>query len=187
MKEFAYLYPIPEYTDFICPPESPRRQQYAEVLNRAIDLRYRQQGFGINYVVFDRHPISDIVKIQPADRIIEVGIDFKTHTTKQPNGEYPYPNPDNILNQLTALRILRVGGFHLWDCVDKLARRAYEKGVNVLVDEDLTEILPLRLTDEDFAVNRYPSYNPRAGELGKGWFELFMQARKNKPWLWQDY
>ena len=186
MKEFAYLYPIPEYTDFVCPPESPQRQQYKRVLNQAIDLRYRQQEFGINYVIFDGHAISDVIDIQPSDRVIEAGIDFKTHTTKQPDGQYPYPNPDNILDQLNALRILRIGGFHLWDCVDKLAKRAYERGLAVLVDEDLTETLALRLDwDDNLKIDTFPSYDPR--KYGEAAFRSFMEARKGKPWLWQEY
>jgi len=185
MKEFVYLYPIPEYTDFVCPPQSPIRQRYRKVLNQAIDMRYRQQGFGINYVIFDRHPISEVITLQPNDRIIEAGIDFETHRTKGPDGEHPYPSPDYILDQLTGLRMLRVAGFHLWDCVEKLAKRAYERGVDVLVDEDLTEVLPGALTLSGFQVASYPSYDPRAqGDL---MYEFFMNARKDKPWLWQNY
>jgi hypothetical protein len=186
MKEFVYLYPIPEYTDFICPPKhTQRRQQYKRVLNQAIDKRYRRQGFNINYVLFDDKEISDVITLKPNDRIIEAGINFSDHITKLPNGEYPYPNPDFILDQLDALKILRVAGFHLADCVEKLAKRAYEREINVLVDEDLTEVLPAILNDPDFKINTYPSFNPHI--YGADVFELFMRNRKDKPWLWQDF
>ena len=186
MKEFVYLYPISEYIDvFVNPADGLRRRQYKESLNSAVDLRYRQQGFGINYVIFDGHSLSDVIEIQPSDKIIEAGIDFKTHTAKQPNGEYPYPNPEIVLDQLPRLRTIRIGGFHLWDCVEKTARAAYERGLDVLVDEELTEVLASLMSLPDFAVDHFPSYNPRKDE--DFWFDLFMNARKNKPWLWQNY
>ncbi|MBI2026102.1 MAG: hypothetical protein HYT06_01850 [Candidatus Levybacteria bacterium] len=185
MKEFAYLYPIPEYTDFICRPEWAIKRRYKKVLNQAVDIRYRQQGFAINYVIFDGHQVSDAIDLRPTDRIIEAGIDFKTHRSRLPNGEHPYPNPDYVLDQLTGLRILRVAGFHLWDCVEKLAQRAYERGVDTLVDEDLTELLPGAMIRKDFRVDAYPTFNPR--ELGPALLEFFMDARRDRPWLWQDY
>jgi hypothetical protein len=185
MKEFIYLFPIPEYTDVTCNPTRPDREQYETVLNEAIDKRYRQQGFGINYVIFDGHAITDAVKIQSTDRIIEVGMDFKTHTTKKPDGTYEYPDFASILALLGNPEVVRIAGFHLWSCVEELAKRAYEQGSDVLVDEDLTEILPGVMIKPEFKADRYPTFNPRA--LGNSWFEMILESRQDKPWLWQDY
>jgi len=161
------------------------RNLYRTQLNACIDVRYRKNCFGITYAVFDGSPVSDVIDIQQSDRVIEVGLGFKTHTTKQPDGEYLYPDQDYILNQLSDVSVVRIAGFHMWDCVDKLAKRAYEKGLDTLVDEDLTEFFNGRLRDKDFLVDKYPSYNPRKD--GKFMFDVFMEARKDKPWLWQDY
>lgn len=157
---------------------------YKTTFNACIDLRYRKNDFHIYYAVFNGSPVSEVIELQPSDMVIEVGLDFKTHTTKQPNGEYPYPNPDYILEKVGAVDILRVCGFHMGDCVEKLARKAYDEGLDVLVDEDLTEFFPGRLRDPEFRVDKYPNFNPRKD--GR-YFERFMAARKDKPWLWQKY
>lgn len=168
MKEFAFLYPIPEYIDFEISNhewhEQGFKNRYGHALNQCIDLRYRQNGFEINYVIFDKHPISDVINIQASDKIIEAGIDYKTHTTKRVDGTYLYPDPDYILDQLPKLKTLTISGFHLWDCVERLAERAHERGLNVLVDEDLTELFAGRLNDPDFRIDR-----------------------KGEPWFWQNY
>ena len=192
MKQFLYLYPIKEYFDSEferrwLPEDDGKefRQRYSQTLNRCIDVRYRQNGFRISYAVFDGSPIDRIIELRDDDRVIEVGMDFETHTTELPDKTYPYPNQDFILNQLETLQVLRVAGFHMWDCVEKLARRAHERGLDVLVDEDLTEFFPMMLRHSGFRVDRFPSYNPR--DRGESIFEGFIEARKGKPWLWQEY
>lgn len=193
MKEFVFLYPIPEYVDISIENSGGIerdgadifRKKYNDAINEAIDIRYRKNGFGINYVLFDNHPVSDLFELQDSDRFIQAGLDFKTHTTKLPNGEYTYPNPDNILDKLTGLHILRVAGFHLNDCVEKIAQKAYERGLDVLVDEELTEIFPAIISDSNFKTDKYPSLNPRS--YGEPMFQVFLEGRKNRPWLWQGF
>jgi len=187
VRTFIFLYPIPEIIDFEvkkgmnlyrCSKEF--RKTYADKLNECIDKRYRQNGFEINFAVFDGSSVSDVIRLQKKDRVIEVGLDFKTHTTKK-----AYPDNDFILYQLNGCSIIRIAGFHLWDCVGKLAKRAYEKGLEVLVDEDLTELFAGRLKDLDFRVDKFPCYDARK-DMGD-YFDMFMEARKGKPWLWQNY
>lgn len=165
--------------------KSEFRSVYVTTLNACIDARYRKRGFEINYAVHDGSPVSDVIDLQESDRIIEVGLDFKTHTTKQSNGKHPYPDENHILNQLNRTSVIRIAGFHMWDCVERLARRAYERGLDTLVDEDLTEFFNGRLFDSDFEIDRYPTYNPRKQQGCI--LEIFIEARKEKPWLWQDY
>jgi len=193
MESFCFLYPIPEIIDHEIKNNGWHkkggikefRADYKEKINKCIDIRYRKNNFLINYAIFNGHEISDVIKLKESDNLIEVGLNFKTHTTKQPNGKYPYPNEDFILNQIGDIKSIRIAGFHMWDCVQKLAKKAYERGLNVLVDEDLTEFFSGRISDPDFKFDEYPTYDPR--KFGEQGFELFMKARKNRPWLWQDY
>lgn len=185
MKSFVFLYPIPEYFNAEIERWGWRagdgfKEKYSKMLNQCIDARYRQKGFEISYAIFDNHEISDMVNLQPDDKIIPVRIDFKTHISYPP----VYPDPDIILAKLG--NPLRIGGFHMWDCVQKLAERAYEKGIDTLVDEDLTEFFAFCIKQEPFAIDKYPSYDPRK-YLDESTFESFMSARRGKPWLWQDY
>lgn len=167
MKEFAFLYPIPEHINYEIENHGWHeegnenfKKRYGYTLNQCIDLRYRQNGFGINWIIFDNHPISDVINVQVSDRIIEVGLDYKTHTTEQLDRTFLYPDPDHILDKLPKSKTLTIAGFHMWDCVERLAKRAYERELDVLVDEDLTEFFAGRLNDPDFRIDRYPSIDP---------------------------
>lgn len=162
------------------------KEAYSQKLNQCIDLRYRQKGFSINYALLDDGKISDVFVLQSSDRIIYVGMDGKTHRTLLEDKSYPYPNQDYILNQLGNLSSLRVAGFHLWDCVQRLAKRAHERGIDVLVDEDLTELFGFTFQKPKFRTDVYPSLNPRE-EMDDGMLELFMERRKDKPWMFKDY
>jgi len=135
------------------------RKKYSNMLNKCVDQRYRQNGFGINWAIFDDCTVSEIIKLQPSDRIIKVGLYSKTHIAKK-----LYPNQDNILEQLGEVRVIRVAGFHMWDCVEKLAKRAHEMGLGTLVDEDLTEFFSWRLNDRNFKIGDTPPIIQR----GKG-------------------
>lgn len=188
--QFVHLYPIPEY--FKSGIESSIRfmkygkrfkEEYKRVLNECIDKRYRKKGFGINYVVFKGSEVSDIIEKQEGDRILTVDIDFKTFTTEPPDGNYHYPDPEHIINELKTDSIV-VAGFHLWDCVDNFARTVYEKGIHVLVDEDLTELLIGKMYLEGFRTDMFPSISPR--EIHKRVsLERFLSERRKRPWMHQ--
>ncbi|MGM5488182.1 MAG: hypothetical protein ACQESG_04500 [Nanobdellota archaeon] len=77
--QFLYMYPMAEY--FQATPGFVGA--FRRALNRSIDERYRQQGFGINYAIFEGSEISDMIRLQPTDHVIEVGIDFETHILDQ--------------------------------------------------------------------------------------------------------
>ncbi|MDF1498307.1 MAG: hypothetical protein P1P85_03050 [Patescibacteria group bacterium] len=186
-KEFIFLYPIHQIFNFEINNYgwsrkggiNAFRKIYSNALNQCIDQRYRQNGFGINYVVFDDCIVSDIINLQPEDKTLKAGIDFKIHTT-----EKTYPVPDHILSQFGKATIIRVAGFHMWDCVEKLAKCAYEKEFDVLVDEDLTELFSTRFEREYFRSDKYPTYKPKK----QGYiFKEFVEARKHRPWFWQNY
>jgi len=49
-------------------------------------------------------------------------MNYGYHRTKNADGTYPYPDQGYILNQFMPVESLRVAGFHLWDCVQRLAK-----------------------------------------------------------------
>lgn len=184
MKQFIYMYPISEFINFEIilgnhGSKTDFKEFYKLKLDSCIDKRYRQKGFNINYFIFDDSKVSDIIVLRDSDKVKFVGLDYKNHVE-----EKKYPNEDYILNQLGKIDILRIGGFHMWDCVERIAKRAYKKRIDTLVDEDLTEFFTNRIKKDNFQEDKYPTYNP---DRNSCFFESFIEARKNKPWLWQKY
>jgi len=106
---------------------------YKKQLNQCINQRYRNQGFEVNYFLLDGGELSPIIDRGRNDRVLFVGMDAKTHRTKRADETYPYPDQDYMLDQVLPANHIRVAGFHMWDCVEKFARRAHERGVDVLV------------------------------------------------------
>jgi hypothetical protein len=160
------------------------KSEYSRILNSCIDLRYRKNDFGINYLVFDDTGVSDIINFRKGDRIARAGLTFVKHVA-----EKTYPNPDYILNQFlpSELGHLRLAGFHAWDCVEKLAKRAHKRGIDVLVDEDLTQFLISRyVQDPNFKMDFYPGFNPQVFK-SLSTLNSFFEARKGKPWFVQNY
>ncbi len=163
------------------------RPFYFDALDRAIDLRYRKKGFSVAYAVFDDRNIpSDFIAYRTGDSVFTVGLDFAVHVTERADGTYPYADVEHILDQVRGVSTLRLAGFHLSDCVDKVAAAAHRRGLDVLVDEDLTELFFRRLgLDEDFdlgVITCTPHY-PLA-RLG-GWAQEVLAYRQQRPWLVQ--
>lgn len=185
---FVFLYPIQEYFNREMAEAAVRedraalRKKYKLLLNRCIDIRYRQKGFTVNYVVFDGHEISDIILLQKTDRIISAGMDFKTHTTLGKDNNFPYSDANYMLNQLGNIKLIRIAGFHMWDCVDKFAKAAYDRGLDTLVDEDLTDFFTFLIQQPSFRCDVSPNFGPPEGLR-----DDFMNARKSRPGLWQKY
>lgn len=189
-KQFIFLYPIPEIINFEIESNVWRgkkfkklekeafRNKYKTILNKCIDARYRKRGFKINYAVFNETPVSEIIELQKSDKIIKAGLNFKTHITKG-----IYPNQDYILNQLKGVKTIRIAGFHMWDCVERLAKRAYERGLDTLVDEDLTEFFGMRFLESNFNIKEYEGIKQK---YSKESLDRIIEVRKNKPWLWSN-
>ncbi|MFC1682515.1 hypothetical protein ACFL0X_02775, partial [Nanoarchaeota archaeon] len=157
------------------------RAAYSKALNRCIDVRYRQRGFEILYALFNGHKVSSIVDLQKEDRVIDVGLDFQTHTTEV-YGKYPnYPDNGYILEQVGEFSRLVTAGFHMWNCVEELAKEAHGRGLDVLVDEDLTEFSVGRIWLKEFDPIRYPTFDPYSTRIA----DMFFAAREDKPWLLQ--
>ena len=72
----------------------------------------------------------------------------------------------------------------MWDCVDKLAKQAYEGGLDVLVDEDLTEFMFHRVFDKELKKEKYdPTYIFNKSMMK----EIYLETRQKRPWFWQNY
>ena len=128
-----------------------------------------------------------MVEVHPGDRRIDIRMTLKSHRAEV-DEKAQYPNPDLVINDIINGRYIErlvIAGFHMWDCVDRLARRAWERGLPVLVDEDLTEFLGFRIKSGGINTAEYPGWDPKKAFREESFFEEFQKARKNKPWLYQ--
>jgi hypothetical protein len=133
------------------------------------------------FALLDGTKISDVVDVKHNDRIIYVGMDTKTHRNQRQDGSYPYPDNDKILAQLGNIWKLTISGFHMWDCVEKVAKAAHDKGIHTIVDEDLTEFLVQKINNPTFVLNEYQMNDlSKLNEFEK---QSFLKAREGKPWL----
>jgi hypothetical protein len=183
MKNFLFLYPIKEYIEAVCERRSALNPNYENEwcrdLKECIHLRYKSKGFSVNYALFDDTPLHQA--FNPNDGIIRVGMTFEEHTTPK-DGKYNYPDENRIIKPLLNSSELVVAGFHLGDCVDRVAKAAHNKGINTLVDEELTELFGYLKEFPSFHKERFPSIIPN-----ERWNEIeeIIQYRKNRPWLYQ--
>lgn len=155
-------------------------EQYFNTLNTCIDKRYRMQDYSIKFVTFSDTPVDYHVNVIGDDTIIHADISFSDMVERS-----IYANAQYIINQLrnsNEISHLRIGGFHMRDCVEKVAKSAYESGIDVLVDEDLTEFLTMNIKRGSFDESQFPGYNLNEA-LGGGIFLL----RPKFPWLYNYY
>ena len=116
-KVFLYLYPIKEFAStFLLSDESLYDTWHIlkpmPILNETIDRRYRQKDYQVIFVMF------------PDKKIY--GLDKKEE--------------DKIIEKLKDVDKLVIGGYHANDCVKKVAEKSLERGIDTLVDLDLTEL-----------------------------------------------
>ena len=192
MKEYLFLYPIEEYVDncIVHRTAGFEKGMYGfSYINKLIEVRYRDEGYGINWLLFSldtdvQKPHLDLVsryiEIRKEDRILNAGISFERHCK-----EKTYPNPNLVLDHLPQHKRLVLGGFHQTDCVDRIARTSYERGVDTFIDEDTTDNF-FRATSLGI---RIPLERNRWTLKGLGipdnLMKMTREIRKNKPWLTQ--
>lgn len=190
MNQYLFLFPINEYfracMDFFELFEI-KGHKPTELID-VIHARYKNKDFGINWLLFsqeedlskpDLSQVPDYLKINE-DKILTAGVSFKKHIS-----EKKYANSDYVLDQLPSHKKLVVGGFHQWDCVDRIAKRSYQRGIETLVDEDTTELffggqalygIPLIRTD----------WSLKGLGISEHACEFVKRQRKNKPWFVQS-
>ena len=193
-----FLYPIQQYANILIGSrELPEiKEKYALICQSLISRRY--PGFQLIYIMFskdgnpenpDMSQLWQGISIKEQDIVGVCGVSFKEHCEKE-----IYPDPERVISFCPCpIDKLVVAGFHFWDCVEKVARHAYEQGIDVLVDDDLTEFffpnirgpkgipLPSRIpySLEKSVMKRRRKFS-RSGE---GLLERVREAREGKPWL----
>ena len=186
MKYFLLLYPIREYIEVFLggfPPSVVKRTE--RQFRTLVRERYRRQGFRIALVFFssaqdptypDVNQKWEGISIHQEDVLVPAGVDFKTHCQK-----HIYPKESAILSFLQPpIEELVIGGFHFWDCVEKMARYAFKQGIPVSVDEDLTELgMGLRR----IPISRKESLRQFVEQVPGYLRELIEDKRKTRPWL----
>lgn len=135
-KLFVFLFPEMEYMKDL-------DSEVIKILNEAIRERYIEKGFDF---IITKYKNSDIFGItEKTLRIIDADITFEESTPyKTKNWKYAdFKRLADLLNPKGYAQI-RIGGFHCFDCVKKLALALYEQNKEIIIDTDLTEFLKNR-------------------------------------------
>ena len=180
-KVFLYLYPIWECSRiFVVTDEDledvdddeeelvTEDRDPFKVLNEAIDIRYRKNGYKIVYALYKDKEVYGL-EVLENDKIIYTDTTFsesmgiRSDGSIKKNYEIKYPSEDYLLDQLEGVQELVVGGYHWSDCVKRVGERAIERGIDTLVDIELTDIFfGVYFQDyfkvEDYSRERYLNY-----------------------------
>ena len=129
-KAFILLFPQKEYLG---------EETDIQLFNDCIKQRYLNNNYDF-IVVRYRGSDLGIVGIKPT-YVIDANISFKEsspYTTK----DWKYADFEYIANQVPIKNYnqIVIGGFHCFDCVEKLASQIYKTTKNVIIDSDLTEM-----------------------------------------------
>lgn len=199
MKTLLVLYPIYPYAYALIGPQEPYeiKKKYGHIYQRLMNKRY--PDFQRVWVMFsnedflekpDMSMLWEGINIGKNDIVTACGVTFNDHTAK---GIYP-ANPEIIINACPQpIERLVVGGFHFWDCVETVAKYAYEKGIRVMVDDDLTDFFFWKVKNNKGVPSSScipssfaDSIKMEQKKLRKYGFQRaadIRKARENKPWL----
>ena len=145
-KIFILLFPQSEYIS---------QFDDSKLFNDCIQKRYIQNGYEF-WVVKYKESNLGFVSLYP-DRIFDADITFKQSTPKFCS-DWRYADFKTIARNLTLSGKDKVvlGGFHCYDCVEKLAHEIYELNPSIIVDTDLTEMFWGRAKyDEKWEIEKY--------------------------------
>jgi len=197
METLLILYPIQPYAEVLMFRQDHSGTKYAEIYQRLIANRY--QNTRLIWMMFSekespRNPdLSQLwrgISVGENDVIGACGVSFEEHC-----GQKKYPDPKTVIEACPKpIEKLVIGGFHFWDCVEKAAQYAHGQGIDVLVDDDLTEFFFYKVRDREgmpssdcIPVSRKESIlKDRKNFLRSGGRDTLMRvraARKGKPWL----
>jgi len=167
-KVFLYLYPIKEYTKMFLFQDDKLYDEWnikrpLPILNECIQRRYRDKGYQIVFVLYPDRNIFGIIP-QKEDKIILTDVTFDEASacysdgTKKKNFVPRYPNEHLLLNQLSNIDELVIGGYHFSDCVKRVGETALNMGIDTTIDLDLTDLFySLYRYEEYFQIEQYDS------------------------------
>jgi hypothetical protein len=188
MDYLMILYPIQPYVDALNSYQPPYiKERRCKRFQRLIEYRYPNFQTVLIFFSSDENQNEPDISQQweglplKDEYIIGAcGVSFKDHTEKE-----VYPDPEHILNFCpTPIEQLVICGFHLWDCVDKVASHAWNKGIKVSVDEDLTETFFWRddiPNSRDEGIKKKREYFNEDSLL----LQIAQEKRQPRPWLAQ--
>lgn len=141
-KKLLFLYPIKEYMEDF-------NTDTIRLLNKVIDFRYRQKGYQIYYATFpDIRGIE--LSLEQKDKVIKANTPYWSLAYR-----CRYPNEYKLLKHLGETDHLVICGFHLPDCIKKVARAALKNKINTIIDMDLCELFPAISIATSFDASNY--------------------------------
>lgn len=150
-KLFILLFPQKEYVKGYFTDED------ISIFNECIRTRYIEKGYEFCVANFKGSDLG-IVALNP-DKIANADITFEEsspYTCK----DWRYADFNDLAKKIQAEKYSNVvvGGFHCYDCVEKLAKEIYSINTNIIIDTDLTEnFRNSYLHEEDFKLD---TFNP---------------------------
>ncbi len=192
MDQYLFLFPTKPFISSSLESSAFERKGHGPCeLFELIDERYRKADYAINWVLFSKDDnlsepdlcqIPDYVKFHKKDNILNAGVSFESHISKK-----IYADPEYVLSQLPSHKKLVLGGFHQWDCVDRIAKRSYERGVETFVDEDTTDLFFGKRAHHDIPIKREKWDLEALGLDGSPCYVVGFarKSREGKPWFVQ--
>lgn len=179
-KVFLYLYPIEEYFEMFLFYSDEHYNEFGvkrplPILNETITKRYRDKGYEVMFALYPDKELFGI-DLYENDKIIYTDVRFRDASGYYPDGKEKddkdiyYPSEYFLLEQVGKCDELRIGGFHYSDCVKKVAEVAIEEGISTLVDLDLTDLF--------FNVYRKEEYFKMDDYAPKRYLEYFMKVAR---------
>lgn len=195
MKVFLFLYPIEQYFSNSSNQHVLRRIRERRLsvryLNDIIQERYRKKGYQVAWMFFggladthvpDTSLLSHYVDTKDGDIFVSSGVAYE-------GKEGHRPNPQFVFSQLPQkITHLVLGGFHQWDCVDKVGRFVHERGIPVVVDEDTTDhflIAMSRFGEIPLVRPLHCAVDTVMKKTPPEMREMIVQQRSEKPWFAQ--
>lgn len=191
MNYVLILYPINPYISPLINPLFSSKEKSLTFYKGLIKRRYADSKIII--VLFSKKmggkepDFSQISKSFSDEKdwsFFSCGVDFQTHCKKK-----VYPKPRKIIDFCQKpIDKLIVGGFHVWDCVDRVAGFAHSHGIDVTVDEDLTEFFFFEERPDKIPESQQKSAQRRRKRMQRSsscLLEIARKARKQRPWMFQ--